>query len=94
MALILCPECSRAVSDKALACPGCGYPISFSPEPAKQQKERKTAPAKQKRRKLPNGYGSIKKLSGNRSRPYAAYPPAAAVSGDGLHSTLDRKSVV
>ena len=26
-------------------------------------------------KKLPNGFGSIKKLSGNRSRPFAAYPP-------------------
>lgn len=26
--------------------------------------------------KLPNGYGSIKKLSGNRRNPYAVYPPA------------------
>lgn len=28
MALIQCPECGRKVSDKAKACPGCGYPIS------------------------------------------------------------------
>ena len=27
-----------------------------------------------KRTKLPNGFGCIKKLSGNRKRPYAAYP--------------------
>jgi hypothetical protein len=28
MALIPCPECRREVSDKAPACPGCGYPIA------------------------------------------------------------------
>lgn len=28
MALIKCPECGRQVSDKAAACPDCGYPIS------------------------------------------------------------------
>lgn len=28
MALIQCPECGRKVSDKAKACPGCGYPIA------------------------------------------------------------------
>lgn len=28
MALTSCPECSGQVSDKALACPACGYPIS------------------------------------------------------------------
>ena len=27
MALINCPECSQSVSDKATACPKCGYPI-------------------------------------------------------------------
>lgn len=86
MALILCPECSHSVSDKALACPACGYPISFCPKPVQTQ-ERKNAPEQQKRRKLPNGYGSIKKLSGNRSRPYAAYPPSTA-STDGSGSAL------
>jgi len=28
MALIKCPECGREVSDTAVACPGCGYPIA------------------------------------------------------------------
>ena len=27
MALIICPECSKEVSDKATICPNCGYPI-------------------------------------------------------------------
>jgi hypothetical protein len=27
MALIKCPECSGDISDKAAACPHCGYPI-------------------------------------------------------------------
>jgi hypothetical protein len=27
MALIRCPECQREVSEKAPACPGCGYPM-------------------------------------------------------------------
>ncbi len=27
MALINCPECEREVSDQAIACPHCGYPI-------------------------------------------------------------------
>lgn len=88
MALILCPECSHTVSDKAFACPGCGYPISFPPESAARQKGRIPIPAKQKRRKLPNGYGSIKKLSGNRSRPYAAYPPAASISEESPRPAL------
>jgi len=27
MALIRCPECARSVSDQALTCPSCGYPL-------------------------------------------------------------------
>lgn len=27
MALIICPECEREISDMAESCPGCGYPI-------------------------------------------------------------------
>ncbi len=27
MALILCPECNREISDKALSCPNCGCPF-------------------------------------------------------------------
>ena len=28
MALTACPECGGKVSDKAFACPACGYPIA------------------------------------------------------------------
>ncbi len=28
MALIKCPECSKEISDQAMACPGCGCPLS------------------------------------------------------------------
>ena len=28
MALIYCPECSTQVSDRAISCPVCGYPIA------------------------------------------------------------------
>lgn len=27
MTLIVCPECEGRVSDKAFACPACGYPV-------------------------------------------------------------------
>lgn len=68
--LIKCPECEQTVSDKAYSCPHCGYPISSTPAPlqAKTRRPRKF-------RRLPNGFGSIKHLSGNRRNPYAAYPP-------------------
>ena len=30
MAMIICPECGKSVSDKAETCPNCGYPIAAS----------------------------------------------------------------
>lgn len=27
MALIKCPECGKEISDRAVSCPHCGYPI-------------------------------------------------------------------
>lgn len=68
--LLNCIECGHVVSDKAAACPNCGCPVDF-PLVKPKRKPRKH----RKYRKLPNGFGSIKKLSGNRSRPFAAYPP-------------------
>lgn len=52
--LIKCPECELQVSDKALSCPHCGYPMT-STKARKYQK-----PAKHKR--LPNGFGQITEL--------------------------------
>ena len=31
MALIKCPECGKEISDRAAACPNCGYPIDSKP---------------------------------------------------------------
>lgn len=79
MTLITCPECSHTVSNKAISCPGCGYPIVHY----SKTELLTTVPEQKKtttRRKLPNGFGCIKKLSGNRSRPYAAYPTAAGAA--------------
>lgn len=79
--LIFCPECSHSISDKAIACPSCGYPINLLPEP--QKPSGKPRKARGRHRKLPNGTGSIKKLSGKRTRPYAAYPPATEFNLNG-----------
>lgn len=46
--------------------------------------------AKKKRKKypnLPNGFGSIKKLSGNRRNPYAVHPPTTEFTIDGIPIT-------
>jgi len=58
--LIICPECKETISDKAVACPRCGYPMI--------QKENNK---KRKRMRLPNGFGRITKISNKRLRnPY------------------------
>jgi integrase len=67
------------VSDKALACPFCGYPINTPVAPVIV-----TPPVKKRHKKfrrLPNGFGSIKHLSGKRRNPYAAYPPTKEWNG-------------
>ena len=33
MALINCPECGKQVSNQAIACPNCGYPIQTTVKP-------------------------------------------------------------
>ena len=78
MALITCIECCHVVSDKAASCPNCGCPVNFSMDaavPAAPEPKKRKPAKRRKYKKLPNGFGSIKKLSGNRSRPFAAYPP-------------------
>ena len=47
MALIRCPECNREISDKATACPGCGYPLN-SPSQETTEKERLLKEAEEK----------------------------------------------
>jgi len=61
--LITCPECDLQISDKAISCPHCGYPLV----PTKKRK-----PYGQHRR-LPNGFGRIAKISNQNLRnPYRA----------------------
>lgn len=82
--LISCPECEQRVSDKALACPYCGFPINTMVSmvsPTKQEKRQGGGSRNAKR--LPNGFGSIKKLSGKRYKPFAAYPPVKEYTVDG-----------
>ncbi len=42
MALIKCPECGNEISDKASACPSCGYPINKSNLDQSEQQNSKT----------------------------------------------------
>lgn len=62
--LIKCPECELQVSDKALSCPHCGYPLKSPIRTRGKQKK--------KHRKLPNGFGRISELHQNLSNPFRA----------------------
>ena len=44
MALIKCPECGKEVSDKAKACPNCGYPIASTQDEMDESVEKGNSP--------------------------------------------------
>lgn len=68
--LIKCPECELQVSDKAITCPHCGYPLKDQP--------RQRIPSR--RKKLPNGFGQISFLKANLRKPYRAMITVAKTS--------------
>lgn len=71
MSLVKCPECQGQISTQATTCPHCGYPIL----PVENNKSKRGRPKKsdqQSLMRLPNGYGTIKALPGNRRKPFAA----------------------
>ena len=66
--LMKCPECELPVSDKALACPHCGYPLQSQDTKPQRKKQKKN-----KRRRLPNGFGQISEIKGrNLRKPFRA----------------------
>ena len=66
--LIKCPECELQISDKAFACPHCGYPLKQSTPSHTHQSNR--------RRRLPNGFGQISLIKNKNLRsPYRAMIP-------------------
>ena len=88
--LIKCPECQKEISDKSLKCTYCGLPSEYyAPQTLLSQnskvlplqattsssKTKKVVKTSNRRIKLPNGFGSIRKLAGKRRKPYASYPP-------------------
>ena len=63
--LIKCPECNLNVSDKAISCPHCGYPLK---KDLVTKKCRST-----KRKRLPNGFGYITEIKNKNLRnPFRA----------------------
>ena len=67
--LIQCPECNQQISDKALSCPHCGYPM----QPAVLENIQKKSQGRRKHRRLPNGFGQISEIKGrNLRKPFRA----------------------
>ena len=60
--LVKCVECNLQVSDKALACPHCGCPMRGNINTPRKQTRRN------KRMKLPNGFGRITEIKGKNLR--------------------------
>ncbi|MDR0918101.1 MAG: tyrosine-type recombinase/integrase [Oscillospiraceae bacterium] len=64
--LIKCPECLLQISDKAIYCPHCGYPMKENIKPKKIR-------VSNKRRRLPNGFGQISEIKNRNLRnPFRA----------------------
>lgn len=81
-----CPECSHHVSEKAVFCPSCGCPLTNIPS-----KQTAGYLPRSRMRRLPNGFGSIKKLPGRRRNPFGAYPPTEDYHDNG--SPVYRKAL-
>lgn len=65
--LIKCEECGLQVSDKAISCPHCGFPIK--PEIIEKKGKYKT----HRRKRLPNGFGQISEIKNrNLRKPFRA----------------------
>lgn len=58
--LIVCPECSLQVSDKALVCPHCGFPMKKDSQIYRKKEK--------KHRRLPNGFGQISEIKNRNLR--------------------------
>ena len=58
--LIKCPECDLNVSDKAINCPHCGYPLVST-----KNVQKRYSPC---RKRLPNGFGRICEIKGGNLR--------------------------
>lgn len=64
--LLKCPECELQVSDKALICPHCGFPLKKDARPKRVKKSKD-------HKRLPNGFGQISQLKGRNLRnPFRA----------------------
>lgn len=99
MALIKCPECQNSISSLSEKCNFCGLPKEYYSvsdlqtisEPKKKKASTSSSanksPSKRQFRRLPNGFGQIHTLTGNRRKPFAAYPPTKSYKLNGNSDT-------
>ena len=65
--LTKCPECQLQISDKAVTCPHCGYPLKYN------SVRTLSRPRTKSHKRLPNGFGQISMIKGrNLRKPYRA----------------------
>ncbi len=59
--LTTCPECELQISDKAVSCPHCGYPLKNISKTSRYKHSNR-------RRRLPNGFGQISEIKNKKLR--------------------------
>lgn len=99
MALIKCPECQNSISSLSEKCNYCGLPKEYYSvsdlqtisEPKKKKASASSSanksPSKRQFRRLPNGFGQIHTLTGNRRKPFVAFPPTKSYKLNGNSDT-------
>lgn len=75
--LLNCPECQLQVSDKAIYCPHCGYPIDKAAKNKSPSKKRET------HKRLPNGFGRITKINNKNLRKQYRVMVSVGKTADG-----------
>ena len=69
MAIVLCPECQKEISEKAVTCPHCGYPL----KPSAPNHSSVQAPVVQKRKIPGRGFGITSMVLGIISIVYVPF---------------------
>lgn len=71
--LIQCPECELPISERAISCPHCGYPMKTTLTTNTNDKRRPYDKKANRRRRLPNGFGQISEIKNRNLRnPFRA----------------------
>lgn len=83
MALIICPECGKQISDKAEHCIGCGYPLKYVVERECQKVEEVHEDTRTELEKL------VDEICARNENMYVAIKELRQVTGMDLHTADD-----